>query len=65
MTSKFGLSLSTALVLGLTGLLPAHAQKSNALLTQAVAAEGGADALRALKTIALDRKSTRLNSSHT
>ena len=53
MTSKFGLSLSTALALGLTGLLPAHAQTSNALLAQAVAAEGGADALRALKTIAI------------
>ena len=53
MTSKFGLSLSTALVLGLTSLLPAHAQTSNALLAQAVTAEGGADALRALKTIAI------------
>jgi glyoxylase-like metal-dependent hydrolase (beta-lactamase superfamily II) len=53
MTSKFGLSLSTALVLGLTGLPPAHAQTSNALLAQAVAAEGGADALRALKTITI------------
>src|SRR5262249_9160118 len=53
MTSKFGLSLSTLLLLGVTGLAPAHAQRVNALLAQAVEAEGGADALRALKSISI------------
>jgi glyoxylase-like metal-dependent hydrolase (beta-lactamase superfamily II) len=53
MTSKIGLSLSTVLLLGLTGLAAAQAQTPNALLAQAVAAEGGADALRALKSISI------------
>ena len=52
MTLRFSLSISTALLLGLTQLQPAQA-KSNALLAQAVAAEGGADALHALKTISI------------
>jgi glyoxylase-like metal-dependent hydrolase (beta-lactamase superfamily II) len=57
MSWKIGLSTSTLLLLGLTSVLPAHAQKSNALLAQAVEAEGGADALRALKTISIKSES--------
>jgi glyoxylase-like metal-dependent hydrolase (beta-lactamase superfamily II) len=53
MTSKLRLCIAALLVLGSAGADLAHAQKANALLTQAVEAEGGADALRALKTISI------------
>jgi len=57
MSWKFVLSASTVLLLGLAGALPAQAQDASALVAQGVAAEGGANALRALKTIAITSES--------
>jgi len=53
MSSRFGLSLSTLLLAGVAGLAPVHAEKVNALLARAIEAEGGADALRALKSVSI------------
>jgi glyoxylase-like metal-dependent hydrolase (beta-lactamase superfamily II) len=53
MTSRFGLCLATLLLLASTAVRSADAQDAHALLAQAVAAEGGADTLRALKTLAI------------
>src|SRR5882672_7097743 len=52
---KYALAMSAALLLGLTQVQPAMAQKNgnNSLVTQAIAAEGGADALRALKGLSI------------
>src|SRR5215216_1294759 len=47
---KYALAISAALVLGVSPLSPARAQNPNDLVSQAVAAQGGADALRAFKT---------------
>jgi glyoxylase-like metal-dependent hydrolase (beta-lactamase superfamily II) len=49
---KYALAMSAALLLGLVQAQPALAQKNgNSLVNQAIAAEGGADALRALKAL--------------
>ena len=57
MTSKFRLSIAALLLLGTARIEPAAAQDAQALLTQAVEAEGGAVALRALKTISITSES--------
>ena len=51
---KYALAMSAALLLGLTQVQPAMAQKNgNSLVNQAITAEGGADALRALKGLSI------------
>ena len=50
---KCVLSISTALLLGAVPAAPALAQQGSDLVKQAVAAQGGAEALRNLKTIAI------------
>src|SRR5262245_16347629 len=49
---KYALALSTALLLGV-GLVPAQAQSPNDLVSQAVAAQGGADKLRTMSTVVI------------
>jgi glyoxylase-like metal-dependent hydrolase (beta-lactamase superfamily II) len=46
---KYAVAISAALLLGASQFQPAVAQSPNDLVNQAVAAQGGADALRALK----------------
>src|SRR5258708_3914486 len=48
---KCASSLAAALMLGAAGFGPAHAQQGIDLVREAVAAQGGADALRALKAV--------------
>jgi glyoxylase-like metal-dependent hydrolase (beta-lactamase superfamily II) len=50
---KYGLMVSAALLAGVAGLTPVQAQQGIDLVKQAVAAQGGAEALRALKTISI------------
>jgi glyoxylase-like metal-dependent hydrolase (beta-lactamase superfamily II) len=52
---KYALAMSTALLLAMIQVQPAMAQKNgnNSLVSQAIAAEGGADALRALKGVGI------------
>jgi len=50
---KHALSISAALLLAASQAQPAMAQKNGNLVSQAVAAEGGADALRALKGLSI------------
>jgi Metallo-beta-lactamase superfamily len=50
---KYALFLSAALLVGAGGLAPAQAQQGIDLVKQAVAAQGGAEALRGLKTISI------------
>ena len=50
---RFALSFSVALVLAAISAQPAPAQSPAELVQQAVAAQGGADALRALKTLTI------------
>jgi glyoxylase-like metal-dependent hydrolase (beta-lactamase superfamily II) len=50
---KYTLSISAALLLAVTQLQPAQAQSARDLVNQAIAAEGGADALRALKALSI------------
>jgi hypothetical protein len=50
---KFALFLSAGLLVGAGGVAPAQAQQGIDLVKQAVAAQGGADALRSLKTVAI------------
>src|ERR1700704_124976 len=51
---KYAFAMSAALLLGLTQVQPAMAQKNgNSLVNQAITAEGGADALRALKGLSI------------
>jgi len=50
---KHVLSISAALLLAASQAQPAMAQKNGNLVSQAVAAEGGADALRALKGLSI------------
>src|SRR5882672_857363 len=50
---KYVLSISAALLMGALPAAPALAQTGSDLVKQAVAAQGGADALRSLKTIAI------------
>jgi glyoxylase-like metal-dependent hydrolase (beta-lactamase superfamily II) len=50
---KFALSVSVALLLAASALQPAHAQSARTLINRAIAAEGGIDALRALKALAI------------
>ena len=45
--------ISAALLLGVSGAQPALAQKPSDLVAQAVKAQGGADALRALKGVTI------------
>src|ERR1043166_7466017 len=47
---KYAVAISAALLLGASPVPPAFAQNPNDLVNQAVAAQGGADALRAFKT---------------
>ncbi len=48
---KYALMVSAALILGAGTLAPARAQQGSDLVRQAVAAQGGADALRSLKAV--------------
>src|SRR5436309_13285062 len=51
---KYALSISAALLLAMSQMQPSLAQNgANDLVKQAIAAEGGADALRALKGLAI------------
>jgi hypothetical protein len=51
---KYALSISAVLLLAMSQTQPALAQNgANNLIKQAIAAEGGADALRALKGLAI------------
>jgi glyoxylase-like metal-dependent hydrolase (beta-lactamase superfamily II) len=50
---KYGLMVSAALLAGVPGLTPAAAQQGIDLVKRAVAAQGGVEALRALKTISI------------
>ena len=50
---KYGLMVSAALLVGAGGLTPVQAQQGIDLVKQAVAAQGGAEALRALKTVGI------------
>jgi hypothetical protein len=50
---KYALLVSAALLVGAGGLAPVQAQQGIDLVSQAVAAQGGADALRNLKTISI------------
>ena len=51
---KYALSISAALLLAMSQVQPSLAQNgANDLVKQAIAAEGGADALRALKGLAI------------
>jgi glyoxylase-like metal-dependent hydrolase (beta-lactamase superfamily II) len=51
---KYAFAMSAALLLGFTQVQPAMAQKNgNSLVNQAITAEGGADALRALKGLSI------------
>ena len=50
---KYALFLSAALLVGAGGVAPVEAQQGIDLVKQAVAAQGGADALRSLKTVAI------------
>src|SRR5262249_26488327 len=50
---KYGLLVSAALLIGAGGLTPVQAQQGIDLVKQAVAAQGGAEALRSLKTISI------------
>ena len=50
---KYALLLSAALLAGAGGLAPVQAQTGIDLVKQAVAAQGGAEALRGLKTISI------------
>ena len=49
---KCVLAISAALLLGV-GQLPAYAQSPNDLVSQSVAAQGGAEKLRAVKSVAI------------
>jgi glyoxylase-like metal-dependent hydrolase (beta-lactamase superfamily II) len=50
---KYAFSISAALLLALGQLAPAQAQSPRELVNQAIAAEGGLDALRGLKALAI------------
>ena len=50
---KYALLLSAALLVGAGGVAPVEAQQGIDLVKQAVAAQGGAEALRALKAVAI------------
>ena len=50
---KYALSISAALLLAMSQLQPAQAQSPRDLVNQAIAAEGGADALRGLKGLSI------------
>jgi glyoxylase-like metal-dependent hydrolase (beta-lactamase superfamily II) len=50
---KYFLSISAALLVGAVAAAPVSAQQASDLVKQAVAAQGGADALRSLKTITI------------
>src|ERR1043165_6447232 len=50
---KYRLVLPAALVAGMAGLTPVQAQQGIDLVKQAVAAQGGAQALRGLKAISI------------
>ena len=50
---KYAFSISAALLLGLGQLAPAQAQSPRELVNQAITAEGGLDALRGLKALAI------------
>jgi hypothetical protein len=53
---KYAVLLSAALLVGAGGLAPVEAQQGIDLVKQAVAAQGGATALRALKAVAIESK---------
>jgi hypothetical protein len=53
---KYALLVSAALLVGASGLTPAQAQQGIDLVKQAVAAQGGAEALRNLKTVGITAK---------
>ena len=50
---KYASSLAAAVLFGAAGLAPAQAQQGIDLVKEAVAAQGGADALRALKAVTI------------
>jgi hypothetical protein len=50
---KYTLAISAALLLAMTQPQPAQAQSARDLVNQAIAAEGGADALRGLKALSI------------
>ena len=50
---KHAAFFAAALLVGVAGSAPAHAQQGLDLVKQAIAAEGGVDALRALKAVAI------------
>jgi hypothetical protein len=50
---KYGLGIPAALVAGMVGLTPVQAQQGIDLVKQAVAAQGGAQALRGLKAVSI------------
>ena len=50
---KYASSLAAAVLLGAVGFAPAQAQQGIDLIKEAVAAQGGADALRALKAVTI------------
>ena len=50
---KYGLMLSAGLLAGVVGLTPVQAQQGIDLVKRAVAAQGGAETLRALKTVSI------------
>jgi hypothetical protein len=50
---KYALLVSAALLVGAGSLAPAQAQQGIDLVKQAVAAQGGADALRSLKAVGI------------
>ena len=50
---KYALSISAALLLAVGQSAPAQAQSPRELVNQAIAAEGGLDALRGLKALAI------------
>jgi glyoxylase-like metal-dependent hydrolase (beta-lactamase superfamily II) len=50
---KCAFCAAAAVLLAANGLQPAHAQSARALISRAIAAEGGIDALRALKALSI------------